>query len=155
MSSPVSFNIGYAKAHCTLKLIGLLLCQLANGMTTAKSPSTPAGLTALVSQQTALTNLMRGNELIVHEDDKHGIPPVNSQIPKSILWQDFRHAGSLYTSLICLKFASGIPVDRLLIVHERTREINFSRNSIRKCLWLPDGSIMICSSEIFYQCRYR
>jgi len=68
------FNLRNAKAHLTLKLGGLWLCCIAidditNGSTTVKGAAVPAGFATLVCHQARLAHHLRGNELIVHQND--------------------------------------------------------------------------------------
>jgi hypothetical protein len=53
--------MGNSEAHLALILFGLLLRQLAEGVTTAQLPSRPTGLTALISEQARLANLLWGD----------------------------------------------------------------------------------------------
>jgi hypothetical protein len=60
------FNIGNAKAHQTLILIGLPRGKFRNCLTAAELTATPARLTCAIGKQTALANSLRGKDLIFH-----------------------------------------------------------------------------------------
>lgn len=62
-------NICNPKAHLTLKLVGLLLGCLTDGMTAAELTALPAGFAALICHYARFADGLWGNELIVHEDD--------------------------------------------------------------------------------------
>jgi hypothetical protein len=83
----------------TLKLVGLLLGQLAKGATAAQLATLPTGLSTLVSQQAALANRMGRNEPIFDEDDEHSTPPLKFKSLDSILFQQSSSPGSTHTQL--------------------------------------------------------
>lgn len=74
-------NIGNTEAHLALVLVWLIFSEFANSMTAAQLTALPAGLTAPVCHQTALTNNVGGKDLIVHYDNQHLIPPVHPLCP--------------------------------------------------------------------------
>jgi hypothetical protein len=63
------FKVSDAETHFALILLRLMGCEFANGMTTSQLTPMPTGLTLAVSQQTALTNLIRGENLLFGKDN--------------------------------------------------------------------------------------
>jgi hypothetical protein len=59
-------DVGDAEAHLTLKLLWVLFAGFADRPTTPQAIARPTRLPLLIGKQTRLTDLFRGNKLIVH-----------------------------------------------------------------------------------------